>query len=167
MVVLPMIPLLRSRLLGNELPPFELNGRHLRVTLYCPQPDRLSEEDHFRLCLLRELAHLDRLRVVGTDRTLPWRVEIEPTPNEHGVGVVNFIDPDDQWAGGSAFRSRDWTEEAIRLLGIGSATDPQTCALALRLPVVEAHVQTRRDLFVTSQPDFLALKSRMLDAVRL
>ena len=161
-----MIPSLRSRLLGKERPPFEPGGRHLRVTVYCPQPDRLSEEDQFRLRFLRELAYLDPLRVVGTDRSFPWRIEIDPTPNENGVGAVNFVDPEDRYAIEHAFRSTDWSEEAIRfrLLGTGSPPDQKTCALALRLPVLEAHTQTHRDLFITSHPDFLTLRSRILDA---
>ena len=161
-----MIPSLRSRLLGKERPPFEPGGRHLRVTVYCPQPDRLSEEDQFRLRFLRELAYLDPLRIVGTDRSFPWRIEIDPTPNENGVGAVHFVDPEDRYAIEHAFRSTDWSEEAIRfrLLGTGSPPDQKTCALALRLPVLEAHTQTHRDLFITSHPDFLTLRSRILDA---
>ena len=104
--------------------------------------------------------------VVGTDRSFPWRIEIDPTPNENGVGAVNFVDPEDRYAIEHAFRSTDWSEEAIRfrLLGTGSPPDQKTCALALRLPVLEAHTQTHRDLFITSHPDFLTLRSRILDA---
>ena len=47
---------------------------------------------------------------------------------------------------------------------LGSPPDQKTCALALRLPVLEAHTQTHRDLFITSHPDFLTLRSRILDA---
>ena len=122
-----MIPSLRSRLLGKERPPFEPGGRHLRVTVYCPQPDRLSEEDQFRLRFLRELAYLDPLRVVGTDRSFPWRIEIDPTPNENGVGAVNFVDPEDRYAIEHAFRSTDWSEEAIRFRLLGTGSPPGRC----------------------------------------
>ena len=159
-----MIPLFHSRVLGNERPPFEPSGRRLRITVYCPQTHLLSLEDQFRLHLLRELAGLDALRVVGTDRSFPWRVVIDPTPNEHGAAVVDIINPENQWASGHGFYAQDWTKEAIRLLGIDSPTDPRASALALRLPVLAAHTQTYRDLFITSCPDFLALRSRIPEA---
>ena len=159
-----MIPTLNSCLLGDERPPFEPSGRRLRVTVYCPQPDRLSVEHQFRLQFLRELGCLDRLRIVGTDRSFPWHIDIDPTPNEHGAASVDLIDPENQWAGGHAFYPQDWTGEAIRLLGIGHPGDARTCALALRLPVLVAHTQTHRDLFVTSCQDLLALQSRVPEA---
>lgn len=123
----------------------------------------LSLDDEFRLRFLQELACLDALRVVGTDRSFPWRIVIDPTPNEHGAAVVDLIDPKNQWAGSNGFYPQDWINEAIRLLG-NNPTDPRTCALALRLPVLTAHMQTYRDLFITSYPDFLALKSRIPEA---
>lgn len=159
-----MIPSFHSRVLGNERPPFEPSGRRLRITVYCPQTHLLSLEDQFRLRLLRELAGLDALRVVGTDRSFPWRVVIDPTPNENGAAVVDIIDPENQWASGHGFYPQDWTKEAIRLLGIDSPTDPRASALPLRLPVLAAHTQTYRDLFITSYPKFLALRSRIPEA---
>ena len=160
-----MIPSFLSRVLANDRAPFEPGGRHLRITVYCPQTHLLSADDQFRFSVLQELAHLDTLRVVGTDQSFPWRIVIDPTPNEHGAAVVDLIDPENQWAGGHAFYPRDWTNEAGQLLRIDNPQDdPRTCTLALRLPMLAAHIQTYRDLFITSYQDFLKLRPRVPDA---
>ena len=61
-------------------------------------------------------------------------------------------------------RPRDWIEESIYLLGAGSPTDPGTCALVVRLPLLQAHLQTNRDLFITTNPDLLQLRTRVPEA---
>jgi hypothetical protein len=59
---------------------------------------------------------------------------------------------------------RDWIEEAIRLLGLGSRTDRRTRTFASYLPILEAHRQTGRDLFITTNRELLRLRSRISDA---
>jgi hypothetical protein len=158
-----MIEAIRWRLLGADRPPFERDGRHLRITVYCPSPEALSSDEEAALSLIRELAHLDSLRVVDTNLDAPWRLEVDTEPNENGVASAILIGPKDRRVF-CALHPRDWIEEAIFLLRIGSPTDPRTRALASHLPIFEAHQQTYRDVFITTERDLLELRSRVPNA---
>lgn len=154
---------IRWRLLGGDHPPFERGGRHLRITVYCPNRDELTAEEASALSLIRELAHLDSLRVVDSDPAAPWRLEIDTRPNEHGVASAILVGPADRRIF-CAMHPRDWIEEAIFLLGVGSNTDPRTLALASHLPIFEAHQQICRDVFITTERQLLQVRSRVPDA---
>ena len=158
-----MIEPLRSRLVTGERPPFEHGGRRLRITVYCPNSDELSTNEEFALGFIRELARLDSLRVVDTDSGAPWRMVVDAESKGRGVASVVFVGPEDRRVY-CAFHPRDWIDEAIHLRRFGSRTDGRTRALASHLPVLEAHRQTHRDLFITTERELLQRRARVSDA---
>ncbi len=89
-------------------------------------------------------------------------MEIEPIPGENGIGSIRFVDAEKLWT--FPFWPRDWLDRATKLLGGETPINPTAYAVALRLPVVEAHTQAERDLFITSEPHFLKLRSRIPEA---
>ena len=157
-----MIARLRSQHLGHTCSPFESDARELRATVHCPQSDGRTEDDEFRLRFLRELAHIDSLSIVGTDRSFPRRMEIQL--NDKGVGRVLYLDAEDQWTNSFLVVSRDSVDMATSILGATERTKQKVCTLALRLPMIEAHTQAERDLFITSEPNLLRFASRIPEA---
>jgi hypothetical protein len=145
---------------AGDRPPFERGGRPLRVTIYCQNRAALSDDETFALSLLRELAHFDALRVVDTDPTAPWRLVVDPRPNAHGVASVVLVGPGDRRVS-EGIHPHDWIHDAISLLRGGSSNDARTIALASHLPIFEAHRQTYRDVFVTTEHELLQLRSRI------
>ena len=159
-----MITPLHSRTDWNEKPPFEPDGRRLRITAYFPNLAKLTEEDRYRLGVLRDLQQFDCLRITGTDNSWPWRFEVNTTPNSAGCGEIVFIGPEDLAWRFHALHTYDDLDRAIRFIGIGGPTDSRSCALALRLPLVDAHEQSHRDLFITSHDEFLNLRHKLRHA---
>ncbi|MGE0043000.1 MAG: hypothetical protein AB7H88_20590 [Vicinamibacterales bacterium] len=147
---------LEWHLVAGERNPFEPEGRRLRITVHCPEEDRLNETDRRNLALLRELANVDKIRIVETKPGARWSLALNTTPNEHGVGVAAFVGPDGSVRCWHAFRPRDWEDEAIRFRRIGSKSDPEIVALGRHLMFVEAHEQCMRDVFATTLPELLS-----------
>ncbi len=158
-----MIEPLHWRLGAGERPPFELGGRRLRLTLHCPNPHELSQAEASALGLIRELGRLDILRVVDTDPAAPWRLLVDSEPKKRAVASAVFVGPEARRCY-NAFYPRDWIDEAILLLGVGSRTERGTRKLASHLPVLEAHRQTHRDIFITTERSLLQRSFRMPDA---
>jgi len=143
--------------MGGERPPFERDGRKLRVTIYSPDDAHLSAHDRSALAVLREFGHLQNLRIVEVGDGSPWRLEIDDQLNAYGSGRLRFLGPEGQCSL-HAFHPQDWVRLAIRYRGQGNATEPETLSLASHIRVVEAHAQAHRDIFVTAQPDLLRLR---------
>jgi hypothetical protein len=156
-----VIDAIHWRLLAGDHSPFEQTQerRHLRITIHCPNVDALSTEDRSRLALIRELARLDTIRIADTDPSAVWRFEVETRPNEYGAAQARIVGPDGPRIF-MAVHPREWIEEAILMIGIGSASDPRTQDVAAHLPYLEAHADTFRDVFVTSYPEFLNAKRK-------
>jgi len=158
-----MIERVHWRLTAGERPPFERDGRRLRVTVHCPNPEGLSTEDRLALDIIRELAHLKSLRIADTDSAAPWQLSIEVEADQGGFGAIKLRSPNGAWAD-IAMHHRPWNTEAIHLLGVGSESDPRVQQLLPHLPIVEGHRQAQRDVLVTTVPELLALRSRAPDA---
>ncbi len=135
----------------------------MRVTVHCPDLAKASTGDRTALGIIRELAHLECLRIADTDSTAPWHFSIEERDEESGFGAVKLRGPNGAWAD-IAMYHRPWAAEAKRLLGDVRDQDLGVQQLLLHLPTLEGHLQARRDVFVTTVPELLALRDRVPDA---
>ena len=144
-----MIDRIQWRLLGSERPPFDHEGRELRVTVHAPLCDSLSTDERFLLGLLRELTQNKLLDVADTDSSAPRRLEIGSEPNERGLVQVTIIEGDEPRRFMGMY-PEDWADSAITLIGVGNDSDQRVRDLAIHLPVLEAHDQNRRDIFATT-----------------
>jgi hypothetical protein len=147
-----MIQALRLASSRYDKGPFTRSGSRLRVSVYCPEGTPVSADEAFKLGLIRELAHVDSLRIAENHHAAWWRFEVDPLA-EH-CPCLRLLGPDGDCSD-HALWPRDPVEEAHRLLGPEIAPE-QACTLALRYPLVDAHCQAERDVFVTTDRSLLA-----------
>jgi hypothetical protein len=145
--------------LGSESPPFDRNGRALRVTVHAPSTYPPSADERHVPELLRELGFSEFLDIADTDPLAPRHIQVGSQPNKNGLVAVTILENGEptRFMG---LHPQDWIHTAIRMIGIGGANDPRTLELAAHLPSLEAHRQNYRNIFATTVPDLLALRGR-------
>lgn len=141
----------------REPTPFGRNGRTPRITIHAPEWPIGEAAPPLSLRILRELAHLPELEVLDTDAHAPRHLRIRLEPNEHGFAASEIVrSRDAAVVSYSGFHSRDWLDEAIHWLGIGSRSAPDIAALGHHIALVHAHQGAQRDIF--GIPCYLSLR---------
>ena len=142
---------------------FDKRNESLRITAHCPYRHKLCADDHKRVILLEELSHIPEIDIAGTSGLFATKVSITPPGDEAEYGHATYQRRTSETLTTQRFGLfPNYVQHRLRReLETSRLEDILSCNASLRVPIVDAHIQSERDILVTSEPDLIELGSKM------
>ena len=158
-----MINLRHTERNGGKRALFDKRNESLRITAHCPYRHKLCADDHERVILLEELSHIPEIDIAGTSGLFATKVSITPPGDEAEYGHATYQRRTSEALTTQRFELfPNYVEHRLRReLETSRLEDILSCNASLRVPIVDAHIQSERDILVTSEPDLVELGSKM------
>ena len=158
-----MIKLRYTERNGGKRALFDKRNESFRITAHCPYRHKLCADDQQRVTLLEELSHIQEIDIAGTSELFATTFSITPPGHdaEYGRATYERRTPESHTTQRFGLFPH-YVENRLRQeLGTSQLEDVLSSNASLRVPIVDAHIQSERDVLVTSEPDLVDLGLKM------
>ena len=148
---------------GRRRALFDKRNEGFRITAHCPYRHALCADDQQRVVLLQELSHIPEIDIAGASGLFATKLSIVPPGDEgkYGRAMYDRRTPDSRITQRFGLFPRYVQNRLRRELETLDLEGTLSCNASLRMPIVDAHIQSERDILVTSEPDLVGLGSKM------
>ena len=148
---------------GRRRALFDKRNEGFRITAHCPYRHTLCADDQQRVILLQELSHIPEIDIAGASGRFATKLSIIPPGDEgeYGRAMYDRRTPDSRTTQRFGLFPHYVQNRLRRELETLDLEGTLSCNASLRVPIVDAHIQSERDILVTSEPDLVGLGSKM------
>ena len=142
---------------------FDKRNESFRITAHCPYRHTLCADDQQRVTLLEELSHIQEIDIAGTSELFSTTVSIIPPGYDEKYGRATYEQrtPESHTTQRYGLFPHHIEHRLRQELDTSHLEDVLSSNASLRVPIVDAHIQSERDVLVTSEPALVDLGLKM------